>query len=283
MQERSLRIAAFGGDPLPAGPIAVPPSAPPVARLLAAVVLGAQGRYAAAMTILEALRGSASPLVASLAASTLASHRRQLGGHTRARPLDGEAYALAVTLPSAAPDPDGLDAAGARADALLGLAADNLALGRLGAARGLLARARAEDAGWRATVRSGWVGAEIELAAGRAAAALAPARRALAAARERGARRHEVKSGIVLGVALVAEGDPGERDNARDLLENALTATQESELHSLSWVVAGVLADLRAEHAEEYRFRAAQVLHAVLRRADPGGRRIARGSPWVPT
>ncbi|MFE0024021.1 hypothetical protein [Amycolatopsis sp. NPDC059021] len=282
MQEHSLRTAAFGGDPLPAGPVVPPPSATPVARLLAAIVLGAQGRYAAAATLLAGLGKEASPLVASLAGSTLASHRRQLGGHVRARALDGEAFALAVALPDTGRDPDGLDAAGARADALLGLAADNLALGRLGAARRLLARARAQDAGWRATVRSGWVGAEIELAAGRAGEAVAPARRAVEAARERGARRHEIKSGIVLGVTLVAAGDPGERDNARDLLENALADTEKSELHSLSWVVAGVVADLRAGHAEKYRFRAAEVLHAVLRRADPCGRRIARESPWVP-
>ncbi|MFD9896398.1 hypothetical protein ACFWY9_44210 [Amycolatopsis sp. NPDC059027] len=282
MQERSLRTAAFGGDPLPAGPVVVPPSATPVARLLAAIVLGARGRYAAAATLLAGLGKEPSPLIASLAGSTLASHRRQLGGHVRARALDGEAYALAIALPDTGRDPDGLDVAGARADALLGLAADNLALGRLAAARRLLALATAEEAGWRATVRSGWVGAEIELAAGRAGEAVAPARHALEAARERGARRHEIKSGIVLGVALMAAGDPGERDNARDLLENALAATEKSELYSLSWVVAGVMADLGAGHAEKYRFRAAEVLHAVLRHADPCGRRIARESPWVP-
>ncbi|MEQ0562954.1 hypothetical protein ABJI51_28070 [Amycolatopsis sp. NEAU-NG30] len=280
MHEPALRAAAFGGDPLP-DPAVLRGPGTGRERLLAAVVLGAQGRYAAAATLLDALRRGKAPLEASLAASTLGAHRRQLGGHREARALDGEAFAMAVTLESE-PDPDGLDAAGARADALLGLAADNLALGRLAAARRLAERAAAQDAGWRAGVRSGWVGAEIELAAGQGAAAVPHAERAFETAVARGARRHAVKSGIVLAVALRAAGRPDHREISDALVGNAMAAAEESELLSLSWPAALVAADLRPGHAEEYRFRVAQVLHAVLRSADPCGRRVAGESPWVP-
>lgn len=280
MHEPALRAAAFGSDPRP-DPAVLRGTGPPRARLLAAVVLGAQGRYAAAAALLDPLRAAGDPLLGSLAASTLAAHRRQLGGHARARALDGEAFARGAAL-RGDPDPDGLDAAGARADALLGLAADNLALGRLSAARRLAARAAAQDAGWRADVRGGWVGAEIELAAGQGTAAVAPAERAFEIAVARGARRHATKSGIVLAVALRAAGAPDHRNISDALVGKALAAAEECELLSLLWPAALVAADLRPGHAEEYRFRVAEVLHAVLRSADPCGRRIAGESPWVP-
>ncbi|MFJ1762078.1 hypothetical protein ACIOD2_17265 [Amycolatopsis sp. NPDC088138] len=280
MHEPVLRAAAFGGEPLP-DPAVLRGARTPTERLLAAIVLGAQGRYAAAATLLGPLRTAKDPLQSSLAASTLAAHRRQLGGHANARALDGEAFARAAGL-TAEPDPDGLDAAGARADALLGLAADNLALGRLSAARRLAERAADQHAGWRATVRGGWVGAEIELAAGRGAAAVAPAERAFETAVARGARRHAVKSGIVLAVALRAAAAPDHRKISDDLVGKAMATAEECELFSLLWPAALVAADLRPGHAEEYRFRVAEVLHAVLRSADPCGRRIAEDSPWVP-
>lgn len=406
MHEPALRAAAFGSDPLP-DPAIVRGSASPREQLLAAIVLGAQGRYAAAATLLGELRREGDPVLASLAASTLASHRRQLGGHHLARALDGEALAKVAhletkpdpagralgrdlegsdataaarrpgswaafgakaaargpeaaisrdpgasdaeaaalrlgaatgrdpgasdeeaaarrpeaasgregrtapgaeptphrpeaatgregeTAPGAKPtprrpeaatssDPDGLDAAGAKADALLGLAADNLALGRLAAARRLAELAAAADSRWRATVRGGWVGAEIALAAGQGADAVPHARRAFETAQARGARRHVVKSGIVLAVALSAAGAPDHRKISDDLVGNAMATAEECELLSLSWPAALVAADLRPGHAEEYRFRVAQVLHAVLRSADPCGRRVAGESPWVP-
>ncbi|MGV9359998.1 hypothetical protein [Amycolatopsis sp. NPDC003731] len=402
MHEPALRAAAFGSDPLP-DPAIVRGSASPREQLLAAIILGAQGRYAAAATLLGELRREDDPVLASLAASTLASHRRQLGGHRLARALDGEALAKVAHLetkpdpagrdlkgsdataaardlkgsdataaarrpeaatsregdtapgaeptphrpeaatgrdpdgsaasgakavarrseaaisrdpdgsnaeaaarrpeaatgregrtapgakptprrPEAAtsPDPDGLDAAGAKADALLGLAADNLALGRLAAARRLAELAAAADSRWRATVRGGWVDAEIALAAGQGADAVPHARRAFETAQARGARRHVVKSGIVLAVALSAAGAPDHRKISDDLVGNAMATAEECELLSLSWPAALVAADLRPGHAEEYRFRVAQVLHAVLRSADPCGRRVAGESPWVP-
>ncbi|MGW4394675.1 hypothetical protein ACWEHA_05240 [Amycolatopsis nivea] len=178
-------------------------------------------------------------------------------------------------------DPHGLDLQGARADALLGLAADNLALGRISAARRLAVRAAQADRRWRATIRGGWVGAEIELADGQPQAAVAPARLAYETAVARHARRHIVKSGIVLAVALLAAGQDGP-DEARELVVAAAADAEKYELDSLSWVADRVAADLDHDRAEEYRFRSRQVLHAVLRHADPCVMRIAHESPWVP-
>ncbi|QYN24933.1 hypothetical protein [Amycolatopsis sp. DSM 110486] len=282
MPRTSLVELAFGDLVPPPVPVTAPRSAAPRQRLLAAVVLGAQGRYAAATTALADLRRGADPVVASLAATTLASHRRQLGGHVAARALDGEALVALDGAGATRVDPDGLDAAGARADALLGLAADNLALGRLAAARRLAARAAEADDRWRATVRGGWVGAEIELAAGRPREAIAPARRAAETARVRGSSRHVVKSDIVLGVALATAGEPEQRATALDVVTNAAMAAEKYELYSLIWVATRVAADLDPGHAEKYRFRSLEVLHAVLRHADPCVMRIAEDSPWVP-
>ncbi|MBB2933917.1 hypothetical protein FHX82_000937 [Amycolatopsis bartoniae] len=272
MEIEELRRAAFGDAP--ALPSAVPDS--PRAKLLAAIVLGAQGRYAAAATLLGEIGRGRDPVLASLALSTFASHRRQLGGHRAAFARDGAALRLVAGL-TGVDDPDGLDAAGARADALLGLAADNLGVGRLPVARRLLARA--EPLGWRARVRKGWVTAEIELASGRAADAVAPAEAALDLATATGALRHVTKSQLVLAAAL---GATGEREPALHLVHEALGVSEKFALRSLSWP-AGLLA---AEHDPDApgrdRSRVDAVLHAVLLRSDPDGRRLARDSPWVP-
>lgn len=282
MLEDKLRRAAFGDLPwLPADEI--PRAGPPRVRLLAAVLLGARGRYAAAMTLLDGLRRGADPLLASLATSTLASHRRQLGGHAAARVLDGAALLMATRAADDAADADGLDVPGAVCDALLGLAADNLALGRIPAARRLAEAAAKLPRGWRGEIRAGWVGAEIELAAGRPEAALAPAEGAVALAHGRGALRHSIKSDLVLGASLAAVGAGSGRERAEGLVFGALETADKGEFTSLIWPACLIAADLRADLAQQYRFRAGEVLHAVLRHADPRGRRIAQQSPWVPT
>ncbi len=196
----------------------------------------------------------------------------------RGRDRPSEALPGPGSLGASAEDPHGLDLPGARADALLGLAADNLALGRISAARRLAVRAAQADRRWRATVRGGWVGAEIELADGNPEAAVAPARLAYETAVARHARRHIVKSSIVLGVALLAAGQEG----ARELVLAAAADAEKYELDSLNWVAARVAADVDPDRAEEYRFRSQQVLHAVLRHTDPCVMRIAQESPWVP-
>jgi hypothetical protein len=272
MSGDELREAAFGG--VPVAPRGVPES--PRAKLLTAIVLGAQGRYAGAAALLGEVAKGRDPVLASLALSAFASHRRQLGGHHAAFGPDGAALRLASGTRGQA-DPDGLDTEGARADALLGLAADNLGVGRLTVARRLVGRVRAER--WRSKVRLGWVTAELELAGGQAARAVAPAEAALKLATTAGALRHVVKSQLVLAAAL---GATGERERAVHLVDEALGVSDKYALRSLSWP-AGLLA---AEHGSDLcardRFRVDAVLHAVLLRTDPEGRRLARESPWVP-
>jgi hypothetical protein len=258
LETATLEQAAFGPRPdLLVG--AVPEE--PHARWLAAVVLGAQGRYARAATILNDVMTDPGD-VGALAAATLASHRRQLGAHAAARPLDARALVRATSDD-------------ARADALLGLAADAIGAGRLGEARRL--RDRAPQTTWRARVRTGWVSAEIELSAGRADAARPYAERALEAVGP--AIRHRVKSEIVLGATLV-ESDPA---MARKLVTRARDDATDLYLSSLVWPASLLLAQVDPDEALTHRRCAAIALHSVLRRADPRGRELAERSPWVPS
>ena len=233
----------------------------PRERWLAAVVLGGQGRYARAADLLGHLVRRSDDLGA-LAAATLASHRRQLGGHAAARKLD------AVGLAKATSDE-------ARSDVLLGLAADAIGVGRLDEAR--RNRDRAPQTGWRARVRAAWVSAEIELSAARADLARPHAERALEQVGK--AVRHRVKSEVVLGATLV-DSDPA---MARKLVTRARDDATDLHLLSLVWPASLLLAQLDPDEALTHRRCAAMALHSVLRRADPRGRELAGRSPWVPT
>lgn len=124
--EQVLVAAAFGNQP---GSWPLPTAITPHHLWLRAVAAGGQGRYAHAYGDLSVLRRlvPAGPL-ASLAHSTQGSLLRQLGWHTLARGWDGRALALA-----------GADRE-AGADALIGLAADALGVGRFAAAGALLDR-----------------------------------------------------------------------------------------------------------------------------------------------
>jgi hypothetical protein len=289
--EAALRRAAFACEP-DVTERELARASTPRCDWLAAVVLGARGRYAAAATRLQPLlQRCRDPLLTSLACSTLASHRRQLGGHADALLLDGAALRHSARA-AGAPDEDGVDPAGARADALLGLAADNLALGRLSAARRLLATVSttapdateaADASGWRTQVRAGWVAAEIALASGAPRDAVLPAKRAGARARDCGARRHAVKSDLVLAAALAAAGDPAERYRATQLVERAFAAAEAAGLRSLVWPAALLAANLDPADADWNQSRVTEELHAVLSATDPVGRHVAYASQWIPT
>ena len=224
------RAAAFGSTPHRIPRAAVEPEE----RWLVAVALGGQGHYAAAAAELERL--AADPAVprrvAAHAAVTRAAHLRQLGGHAAARSWDARGLRLAIAAGGAAPDrgsarggspggrgtqgggvaagsDDGTDAAAARIDALVGLAADAVGLGDPTGAERLLAAAApalAAHPSWRPPTRAGWVRAELALVLGRPAEAVAPAEAALVAAGRGGSRRHLLKSRIVLAVARSAAG-----------------------------------------------------------------------------
>ncbi|MBP2322546.1 hypothetical protein JOF56_002931 [Kibdelosporangium banguiense] len=272
-----LRLAAFGNRP----DTPIPATHTSRDRWLAAVVLGGQGRYAAASALLSGLLRDPDPVIASLAASTLGSHRRQVGGHEVAKRLD--AAALARLTGTGDGDRDGIDFLGARSDALLGLAADNLGTGRLVAARRLIDAADAlGDVGWRGQVRLGWVRAEVELADSRPKVALPIAEAALRRARAARAARHIAKSEMILSATLASCGGVTERIRARQLAAGVVDWGIELDLLPLVWPCSLLLADLEPAKAEVHRRRAAGALHCVLRRADPIARRLAASSPWVP-
>jgi hypothetical protein len=197
---------------------------------LRAVAAGGQGRYASASADLATLHRCADPSLRSLAASTRASFLRQLGGHQAARRWDGEAVAQTTADPPA------------RADALIGLAADALGVGRFAASRRLLGIAGAmvgETADVRLPVRFGWVSAELAMARGDGPDAVRQARDAVAAAAAFGSARHRVKSDVVLAAALCTVGDlPG----CRQIADAAFEAADRLGLVPLRWALASLLA-----------------------------------------
>jgi len=265
--------AAFGDRPdLPITALPTEPSH----RWLAAVALGGQGRYAAAATVLDPLLRCADPVLAALAAATLASHRRQLGGHGHARILDaaGHARLAAAGLLEAGPRP-----AEARSDVLLGLAADAVGAARLQEARRLITAANRVPAGWRHEIRTGWVSAEVELMAGDPAAAVRRAEPAADRAAASGSVRHRIKAALVLGAALSARGD---RARAVGIVDTALADATDLGLLSLVWPGALIMAGLEPARGASFRRCAAVALQSVLLRADPIGRRLANRSSWVP-
>ena len=294
-----MRAAAFGASP-GADAFAAATAADPCARWLAAVVLGGQGHYAAAATVLRELATRPRPLWSSLAASTLASHRRQLGAHAAARRLDAVALRRcaghAVRAGSAAGaehvvgagadeaiDPDGVDVAGARADALTGLAADALGLGELTAARRLITAAgHVATPSWRTAVRLDWVRAEAALFAGRPHAAVGAARRAVRLADEAGAARHAAKSRLVLAASLHAGG---QRDEADELLHGLASACPAHHLVPLRWPVEQLLGELHgpSEHGRRHADTACAALRFLFRRTDATVRTAAQSSRWVPS
>jgi hypothetical protein len=233
--EAELAAAAFGDQP---GRWPLPSAITPPQQWLRAVAAGGQGRYGSAYADLAALlRAAPSGRIASLAHSARASFLRQLGWHGLARRWDGRALALAGGDPEAT------------GDALTGLAADALGVGRLAAAATLLRRAEPSVAAapHRLAVRRAWVAAELAMVGGEGAVAVRNAELAVELALEldtghrQVSTRHRVKSEVVLAAALCSAGAP---DRARAVGEAALELTAQSGLVPLRWAVACLLVDL---------------------------------------
>jgi hypothetical protein len=228
MTDATLAAAAFGNQP---GCWPLPTAHTPQQYWLRAVAAGGQGRYAVARADLgRLLRGAPAAPLASLAHSTGGSFLRQLGWHRVARGWDGRALALAGEEPEA------------RADALLGLAADALGVGRLAASAALLERADepVAAAGQRLAVRRGWVAAELAMAGGDPATAV---RSAVELAAGQSSARHRAKSDVVLAAALCTAGA---LDQARTIGDAALDRTGRLGLVPLRWAAAGLLLDLQS-------------------------------------
>ncbi|RJO72181.1 hypothetical protein D5S18_23735 [Nocardia panacis] len=257
--------AAFGPDPGRAA-TELPEPADALDSWYGAVILGGQGRYAAARALLREIpRRSADPVLGSLAAATEGSLLRQLGWHARAAAHDGRAVAL--VLPALAPLPPcpvssppvpqadspllegpppshaAPDARDALCDALTGLAADALGTGRLALAARLLYRTRtamsADPHRWRAWIRWHWVCAETALVGGHSA--LEHARAAVALAERAPSTRHLIKSRLLLAAAYAAAG---QRDPAAQLAETVAAQCRAHELLALRWAAAMLRAGL---------------------------------------
>jgi len=233
--------AAFGAEP---GRWPLPAARGAEELLRRAVAAGGQGRYASAQADLaELLRRDRPGRWVSLAMSTRASFHRQLGWHALARGWDGRALARA-----------GSDAQ-AGVDALIGLAADALGLGRLAASAALLTRATAlldaacagaEAPPDRLPIRLSWVRAELAMAAGNGDDATNHARRGVELAEQAlpALRRHRVKSDVVLAAALCSAGDLAA---SRAVADAALTDTLTYGLVPLRWALSCLLAGIGSE------------------------------------
>jgi hypothetical protein len=235
MIDATLTAAAFGNQP---GRWPLPTAITPQQLWLRAVAAGGQGRYGSARAdVARLLHRAPTGRLASLAQSTQGSFLRQLGWHTVARGWDGRALALAGSDPEAG------------ADALLGLAADALGVGRLTASAVLLRRADelVARAPHRCSVRRGWVAAELAMAAGDGEAAVRHAEAAveLAAAPVGGppSARHRAKSDVVLAAALRSAGA---LEKARAVGDAALDLTGRLGLVPLRWAVACLLIDVES-------------------------------------
>ncbi|MGH3675457.1 MAG: hypothetical protein ACRDU5_06905 [Mycobacterium sp.] len=224
-----LTNAAFGDDP---GHWPLPAAGTLGELWLRAVVAGGQGRYGSADADLAHLRRAqrVGPL-ASLAHSTQASFLRQLGWHEKARGWDGRALAVAGTDREA------------RVDAMIGLAADAVGVGRFAASARALERASdlLEGAPARQAVRLAWVTAELAMSTGDGAAAVAHAEAAVGWAAGLGSARHAEKSDVVLAAALCSAG---QLDRSRTVAEAALDTTRRLGIIPLSWALACLMVDI---------------------------------------
>ncbi len=221
--------AAFGDDP---GRWPLPAASSAEELWLRAVIAGGQGRYANADADLASVRrADGVGRLASLAHSTQASFLRQLGWHDKARGWDGRALAVA-----------GGDLEG-RVDALIGLAADALGVGRFAASVAALGRARGLLDGGppRLAVRLAWVSAELAMATGDGATAVGHAEHAVELASALGSARHRVKSDVVLAAALCSDG---RLDLSRTVADAALDTVQRLGLVPLSWALACLLGEI---------------------------------------
>ncbi len=228
-------VEFFHGSPAASVPLlSADPS--PRASWLVGAALGALGRYGEARDVLT---GQLNGPYGSLAASTLASHYRQLGRHDVAPRWDERA------LESAADDDSAFDAR-------LGLAADAVGAGDLPAARTRLA-ATAAGGDWRRQVRIGWVETEVGLLAGDPDAAVRAAEAGLATAEEAAAPRHIAKCLLFLGVSQRVAAGMSERTrsaSAEATLRRAATAAELVRATPLTWVIEYVLGQCVTDPAD---------------------------------
>ena len=181
------------------------------------------------------LRSSRAPVpLKARAAVTLGSVLRQRDRHAEARIVEGAA--LRRTRGEEF-----------RAHLLIGLAADAVGLGRLREVDTNLGRVPRAGRDWRVRVRLAWVRCERELLAGRPAAAVRHARAAAALATRHRAVRHQAKSYLFLGAALLDEVERFPRRaaltrEARRALRRAQTLAEGAGARPIATVAGDLLA-----------------------------------------
>lgn len=174
---------------------------------------------------------------------------------------------------------DGLDASGAWFDAVIGLAADAVGVADIATAaamhRAATARSAASGNGpvsWRTRVRLNWVMAEISLLRADNVKARQAAEHSIVEADEHGARRHRLKSEIVLAATL------GDDPMSRRLAESAVETAKSAGWDSLEWPAARIAAGFDKPW-DDY---AERIIRLVYKAADPAGRTLAANSQWFP-
>ena len=98
-----------------------------------------------------------------------------------------------------------------------------------------------DDGPPRLAVRLAWVSAELAMATGDGAAAVAHAQRSVELAAALGSARHMVKSDVVLAAALCSDGRP---DRSRAVADAALDTTQRLGIIPLSWALACLMVEI---------------------------------------
>ncbi|MFT3714600.1 MAG: hypothetical protein QM774_01245 [Gordonia sp. (in: high G+C Gram-positive bacteria)] len=239
-----------------------------------AVDLGALGRAAAARVRLQAIIADRDAFVAakSLAYSTHGSLTRQAGGHALARRADGAACRMLAGVADKNRDPW---TAAAWADALIGVAADDLGVGDLRASDLLLDRAAAHlaacgDAGdWRTVprvrLRLAWVRTERRLYGGDPAGAAAAFAVAAPLAAAVPSPRHRVKTDLIGAAVQAAAGDT---ELARRSALRVYERTGDLHLEPLRWAAASMLAGLDPG-APEYPFEISRLRRSMARSGMP--------------
>lgn len=229
-----------------------------------AVDLGARGYVCAGEAVLAraaTIRDADAAAVRSLCASTQASWIRQSGRHAAAKAFDGAAVRSAFAAVDARPEPLAVAALG---DALTGLAADNLGIGRFDVTRRLLDRVADEvvpalDAsadfvcGARVELRWRWVSTELALYSGDARGAARAAALGVESAESAPSPRHRIKTDLIAAAAAAVNADS---TTAQRLAESSAQRCADADLLPLCWAALTMLTgllpgDRRAEPAAE--------------------------------
>lgn len=249
------------------------PARDPAESWQRAWVLAALGRYGEALVLLEGVIEDGDPAIAARGLSTRAAILRQLNLHERA--LADDESALAVR---GAPEE-------ARTGAILGLVSDGVGLDeppealvrRLEDARDAVAAA----GDVRERLRLLWVTGEVALSIGDQERARDVFGFAVQRAVDRGMRRHEAKSILLLAAANAALGVV---NAAETLAVRAKLLAEECQALPVAWPAALILSEVSERRGDDdgartHRAEASRLLARTMAALPPSISRLARARP----